>query len=439
MMISCKMVGKNENGATAVYAAVVLALLVMFAGLAVDVNYLYGVRNELHNAADAGALAGASMLFDSEGNLTRDLADVEARALASANTTGTQHVDEITVEIGNWSFGTRAFTADPEEELINAVKVKTDRSDTPSFFAKILGYDDFFVSADAVAIIGYAGDLFIDDVDQPIAICKDSILNFDEKFTGDEVCNMGRMSNDGSSSVTGETAMWTDFSQDQDDLEVPEQDSCDTADANTMKEITAGCSGNPYPLKLGLGIGTVNGVQDTVFRNLIDCWRNGEDLDGNPIDTDGDGIPDQPWPIVLPVVDCESSNTCATLVGAVVVNVIWMHKNPDPWHNIKSDDMVPTRMGDWDCRVELGIAEGVDLTPVDRQACWRDFVDGEKGFNLRNLDMNIDYPLEEADYEAFYEQLKNIFFLPSCEEFTPTGNTGGIDFDIRAKYPKLVE
>lgn len=425
MMILCKMVGKNENGATAVYAAVVLALLVMFAGLAVDVNYLYGVRNELHNAADAGALAGASMLFDDKGELTRDKADLEANAVASSNTTGTQNVDEITVEIGSWSFETRKFTADPDEELINAVRVQTDRSDTPSFFAKILGFDDFFVSADAVAIIGYAGDLFIDDVDQPIAICKDSILH-DEKYDED-VCNMGRMSNDSSSSVTGETAMWTDFSQDNPD--VPEQDSCDTANANTMKEITAGCSGNPYPLKLGLGIGTVNGVQDTVFRNMIDCWHNGVDLDGNPVDTDGDGIPDQPWPLTLPVVDCESSNTCATLVGAVVINVIWMQKSPDPWHNIKSDDMVPTKMGDdWTC--ETG------GTPEGRQDCWKSFVDK---FNLRNLDMNIDYELTEEDYEAFYEQLKNIFFLPSCDEFIPTGNTGGEDFDIRAKYPKLVE
>ena len=425
MMILCKMVGKNENGATAVYAAVVLALLVMFAGLGVDVNYLYGVRNELHNAADAGALAGASMLFDSEGNLTRDLADVEARALASSNTTGTQHIDEITVEIGSWSFETRTFTADPEEELINAVRVQTDRGDTPSFFAKILGFDDFFVSADAVAIIGYAGDLYIDDVDQPIAICKDSILH-DEKYDED-VCNMGRMSNDGSSSATGETAMWTDFSQDN--PEVPEQDSCDTANANTMKEITAGCSGNPYPLEIGLGIGTSNGEEDPTFKNIFDCWHNGVDADGNPIDTDGDGIPDQPWPLTLPVVDCESSNTCATLVGAVVINVIWMHYHHNTkYDKINSDEMVPTRMGDWSC--ETG------GTPEGRQACWRGFVDE---FNLRNLDMNIDYPLEPEDYKSMYEQFSNIYFLPSCDDVEPTGGTGGEDFNIRAKYPKLVE
>ncbi len=427
MMISCKMLGKNESGATAVYAAVVLALLIMFAGLAVDVNYLYGVRNELHNAADAGALAGASMLFDNDGELTPGKAGIEADRVASSNTTGNQNVDVTIVEIGSWDFVTRKFDSDADEELINAVRVQTERTDTPSFFAKILGFDDFFVSADAVAYIGYAGEFFIDDLDQPIAICEDAILH-DEDYDED-VCNMARMSNDGSSSATGETAMWTDFSQDQNDPEVPEQDSCDTASGNTMKEITDGCSGNPYPLKTGLGIGTTNGVQNPTFMNIIDCWHNGVDSDGNPIDTDGDGIPDQPWPLALPVVDCESSNTCATLVGAVVINVLWIHKDPDPWHNIKSDDMVPTRMGDWGPCDTRG-------TPEGRQDCWKGFVDE---FDLRNLDMNIDYVLDDDDYESMYEQLKNIYFLPSCEKFVPTGGTGGEDFNIRAEFPVLVE
>jgi hypothetical protein len=427
--------GNNETGATAVYAAVVLLVLLMFGALGVDVNYLYGVRNELQNAADAGALAGASMLFDSKGELTPDLAIDEAYRVATANKTGKEviFVDKgKNIKIGHWSFASKSFDSTAAADLINAVQVQTIRSDTPSFFAKTLGFADFFVSTDAVAIIGYAGNLNINDLDQPIAICEDSILH-DGKYDED-VCNMARMSNDGSSSGTKETAMWTDFSQDQDDPDVPEQDSCDTANTNTMKTITSNCSGNPYPLKIGLGIGTTNGVENPTFNNIIDCWHNGVDADGNSIDTTGpdgvpDGIPDQPWPLTLPVVDCESSNTCATLVGAVVVNVIWMHKSPDPWHNIKSDEMVPTQMGDWGPCNTGG-------TPEGRQACWRSFVDF---FKLRNLDMNKDYTLTETDYETMYEQLKNIYFLPSCEPFTPTGGTGGKDFNIRADRPVLVE
>lgn len=422
---------KNEKGATAVYAAVILTMLLGFAALGVDVNYLYGVRNELQNAADAGALAGASKLFDSDSELTPDLARTEAEQVAIANTTGNEAVViKKPVEIGYWTFfpsSSRGFTESSDSKLINAVRVQTERSDTPSFFAKILGFDRFFVRADAVAIIGYAGDLYPDDLDMAIAICEDSILH-DGKYDED-VFNMARMSNDGSSSGTGETAMWTDYTQKQDDPDVPEQNSCVTANAHIMKEITEGCSGNPYPLKVGLGIGTTNGVETPTFEGIIDCWLKGKDREGYPIDTNGDGIPDQPWPLTLPVVDCDSSNTCATLVGTVAVNVIWMHKSPDPWQNIKDDEMVPRQMGDWGPCDTGGTKEG-------RQACWREFVDF---FHLRNLDMNKDYVLKEADYETMYEQLKNIYFLPSGDKNPPTGNTGGKDFGVRAKIPKLVE
>lgn len=428
MMNVHRILRKNEKGATVIFVALILTMLLGFAALGVDVNYVYGVRNELHNAADAGALAGASMLFDSNDELTSDAAILEATRVVNANKTGKQAVVVKTVEIGQWSFfPDRKFEPTADPELINAVKVVTEREKTPSFFAKILGFADFLVSADAVAMIGNAGDLYVDNLDQPMAICEDAILH--DKTYDEDVCNMARMSNDGGSPGSGETSMWTDFSQDQDNPDIPEQDSCDTASKPKMEAITDGCSGNPYPLKLGLGIGTTNGAQTPTLENIIDCWHKGKDLDDKSIDTNLDGIPDQPWPIRLPVVDCDSSNTCATLVGAVVVNVIWMHKSPDPWQNIKSDEMIPTQMGGWGPCATGGTKEG-------RQACWRSFVDF---FNLRNLDMNKDYKLTETDYETMYEQKQNIYFQPSCDKYTPTGHTGGKDFGIRAKYPKLVE
>ena len=44
-------------------AAIGLLTLLGFAALAIDVGYLFVVRNELQNAADAAALAGAGKLI----------------------------------------------------------------------------------------------------------------------------------------------------------------------------------------------------------------------------------------------------------------------------------------------------------------------------------------------------------------------------------------
>ena len=426
MMISNSRVLKNKNGAVAIYTAIVLAVLMGFAAFGVDVNYLYGVRNELQNAADAGALAGASVLFNSDGSLNPGAALTEGTRVANANKTGKQDVVVEIIETGHWSFADKEFTEnsnteqtdlegrsfndlDSDPNFINAVRVSTKRDDTPSFFAKILGVDDFFVRADAVAYIGFAGTLYATELDLPIAICEDSILDPD---TNSYDCNMGRMLNSGGNPSTAMTAMWTDFSQDNPND--PDQNSCNTANAAEMKSITKGCSPNMKTVAYGLGIGTVNGVQDVVLSYVVDCWMANAD-------SDGDGVPDQLWSVMLPVIDCDVDNTCSPLVGAVEVNIVWIHYKNDPWTQMKE---VPTVMDDWDCLTTETLA--------DRQDCWKDFVDH---FQLENVNGD---PLTDAEYEEMYQK-KNIFFLPSCEGQPPAGGTEGPNFGVLAKIPKLVE
>lgn len=53
---------KDQRGAVAVIVAVCMAMLIGFLALAIDVGYLYATKNELQNAADAAALAGAGKL-----------------------------------------------------------------------------------------------------------------------------------------------------------------------------------------------------------------------------------------------------------------------------------------------------------------------------------------------------------------------------------------
>ncbi|MCH7646571.1 MAG: hypothetical protein IH788_05160, partial [Nitrospinae bacterium] len=52
----------DERGAVAVLVAVLLAVLIGFAGLVIDLGHLFVVRSTLHNAADAASLAAVSSL-----------------------------------------------------------------------------------------------------------------------------------------------------------------------------------------------------------------------------------------------------------------------------------------------------------------------------------------------------------------------------------------
>jgi len=407
-----KQILKDKSGAVAIYVGLVGVALIMFTALTIDVNHVYGVRNELQNAADAGALAGASSLMDdSTSDLTVEQARAAAIEIATSNTTGKKYVAEPEVRIGHWSFIEKEFTAsenttqadwqgrsfeelDGDLDFINAVKVTTARGDTPSFFAKIFGIDGFEVRADAIAWIGFAGTLFVDDVDWPLAICEEAIT-----VDGVYQCNVGRMLNDGNNSSTAETAMWTNYSQ-----------PCTTASNSDMKSITGECdAGNKAPLQFGQGMGTQNGVQDNIFDNLVKCWTANAD-------SDGDNVPDQPWTMVLPVIDCSESNTCSPLRGAVEVVIPWIvHKN-DP--QMKE---VPRKMGDWSCPES-----------DDGLSCWKKFVDH---FQLENLSGP---PETDADYQDMYQK-KNVFFQTSCNELEPRGTSGGDNFGVWADVPVLVE
>ena len=49
--------------------AILLFVFLGIAALAIDVSHLYVVRNELQNAADAGALAGDRFLYNEDGTM----------------------------------------------------------------------------------------------------------------------------------------------------------------------------------------------------------------------------------------------------------------------------------------------------------------------------------------------------------------------------------
>jgi hypothetical protein len=414
---------RNEGGAIAVVVALVLFLLLGFAALTIDIGHLCVVRNELSNAADAGALAGARFLYNDDGTIVNEGANQIAYDTATENKSENADVEvnDGDVQRGHWSFGVGdlecGFYPNPStdpvdlwnvstEELdanpnfINAVRVATRRQSIPvlSFFARIFGYENFQSSAEAVAYIGFAGTLRPEDVDQPIAICKQSLL-IEDKYS----CSIGRMINSGQNVESHETGGWTSFSQD---------DAC-TGGTNAEEVKGLVCStGNSEMITLGDPIATNGGDIQSAFNQLIQCWAAATGKI-------------QPWNLTLPVIDCPSNNvgTCEVVRGAVNLNIVWItDAGEDPQFN-----NAPTQMGciegsggDW----LYEPWDDMSYEP-DGQTRWNDFV---QHFNLQNVDG------EPAPYVK-----KSIYFLPDCTPHVPAGVSGGENYGILAKIPVLVQ
>jgi Flp pilus assembly protein TadG len=420
---------RGHRGVTVVFVALALVALLSFAALAVDLGYIYVVKNELQNAADSAALAGAQVLYNDAGTSVNAGANDVALQYAHSHQSEKVTVDVESVERGHWNFfdhqGLPARTFTPNDSLapvalwdvttdeldantdfINAVRVITvRRSNTAAipqhFFARVFGAAPAQIRTTAVGYIGFAGTLRPEEAEQPVAICQESIRD----QNGDYTCGVGRMINSGGN-VGHNTGGWTNFSQ-----------PCDTANTPSVRPLVCG-DGNPLPISLGQGMGSVGGQLQTVADDLRDCWTGVAGIDVSP----ADGWPEQPWSLTLPVVECPGNNVspCSRVVGAVTLNIVWITRNDKNQMN-----EVPRKMADWP-----GADDGVTIDAngkcsASSVACWNSFV---SHFNLQDILNNS---------PVIYED-KTIYFLPDCSPHVPAGITGGANFGILAKIPVLV-
>jgi hypothetical protein len=393
---------KNKRGVSAIVVAMSIVMLIGFAAIAVDVFHLTVVKNELQNAADAGALEGAGTLYRASlGDYVDRNANEYAYDAAVANQSEGVAVelynyDGFTyntcptpepainnsayedVQRGHWAFANpsgspavadsyfkcnNSTTAvnltdhtwdywNADDNFINAVKVTTRREGrvlgTPvlSFFSKIFTNAPITMSAQAIGYIGFS-ELNI-EIGAPIAVCRESIANWSDPEEGPIECNEGRMYN-----ANNDTARWTST------------ENCDgnTNAANVRPLIAQTCDPNQAnPIVDETFISTQEGQINSAFDDLVNCWltsyneivKTGVDLipeggDGEddteiiPLDTNSDSIPDTPWAMTLPVIICEGDDaagpTCGPVDGAVKIEVVWMAMKDD------IDETNPTEPG----------------------------------------------------------------------------------------------
>jgi hypothetical protein len=129
---------KDTKGASMVFVAVSIFVLIGFTGLAIDGGNLYLAKSKLQKAVDAGALAGANvMLLDHKttGGFNTGAAEIEAEDIAAKNYNGP-----------GISYG----TSFPEDNIIEV----TGHENVSLFLMQVLGISDPTISAVAQAELG---------------------------------------------------------------------------------------------------------------------------------------------------------------------------------------------------------------------------------------------------------------------------------------------
>jgi hypothetical protein len=283
------------------------------------------------------------------------------------------------------------------DALINAVKVVTHRENTPatSLLAGIFGFTSFIRQAEAIAYLDFAGFPF--EVDLPIVLCSYSIQGLNDKDELAPTCTTGRMINSGNANNNEQfnTGAWSDL---QDGA------GCNGTSNSSISNLLAdkGCQGKVTITTPTLA--TLKG-QATILSKIMECWQTWRNDNG-----------EIPWPVKLPVVDCEDNKNvglCPKVVGVVTVEIVWIQEKEDPHFND-----VPKRMADWD---------GSAISDGEKR--WDNFT---SHFNLNGYGPNG----EEID--APYVK-KALYFKPSCEFGIGEGSAGGTNFGALSRRPVLVE
>ncbi len=153
----------KQKGAVTLLVALTLPILIGAAALAVDMAHLHVVRNELQNDADAAALAGARVLYNSTtGSTDWSLAQAQAQAAIALNRATGIQLTEGRVQTGYWNLTGSATSLQglPMTPTVNdapAVQVTVRKAEgqnsgpVRTFLAGILGASTVPLQATAVA------------------------------------------------------------------------------------------------------------------------------------------------------------------------------------------------------------------------------------------------------------------------------------------------
>lgn len=290
---------REERGVTAALTAISLTFMVGLSATAVDLGVAFTARNQLQNAADASALAAANTMI---GIGAKDKAIAQpATALSTAGTIAGANKalgvntnlksppgEDFVVGFYDTSVGdfdpdrTGLGISDPDDLTAARVRVRRDaQANTPvaTYFARILGINQFEVSAVSTAYRGYPAGVPQGAVDLPIAVKDTALTNGDQPDCGKYLTFH---------SEGEENAEWTTF------FTSPSND-------NTVDDYVCGCREVPA-LSVGDQINVTNGNLSTSTWNHLRERFNDNKSSGQ-------------WQVTLPVVSDAGAATTVNVVG----------------------------------------------------------------------------------------------------------------------------
>ena len=146
---------REDTGATAIVTALVMTMLMGFAGLAVEAGLWYGDRRASQTAADAAALGGAYRIYEEGTNDPDELADLEDEIVTASEESAARN-DYVNGEDGVVLTINNAPESGPNAGnnlAVEAILVKPRATMMSSFF---LG-DSVTISSRAVAVVNESG------------------------------------------------------------------------------------------------------------------------------------------------------------------------------------------------------------------------------------------------------------------------------------------
>ncbi|AJW44534.1 MULTISPECIES: pilus assembly protein TadG-related protein [Ralstonia] len=295
----------RQRGAVGMIAPMLLVVFLSIGAIAVDVAHLYVVRNELQNAADAAALAGAAGLNPISPTPQWSNAVTKGTNAVTLNASDGTKLATGTVTAGYWNLtgtpaGMQAQSITPGKNDVPGVQVTITRASgvnggaVKGWLTWVFGGGTADIRATAVAVIAAPGTanpgaLF------PVALNKclfdlywNSTTNqpINDPATGQPKVLQINTSY-GSGSGTCASGEWTGFNG--------------PTDANTEKGLVS--SGNPTTINVGDSINISTGVKTSVYN----------------------AIPSLPYTVTMPVVANVvpgSSSPVVAFAGFTITKVV---------------------------------------------------------------------------------------------------------------------
>lgn len=258
---------RRQRGVVGVMAPVLMLVILSIGAIAIDLGYLYVIRNELQNAADAAALAGAAGLYPASPKPNWSNGVSQGTSAIKLNASSGATLKDGSVQAGYWNLtgspaGLQAQTITPGANDVPAVQVTISRSSgknggpVGTWLASIFNGAAASVQTTAVAVIAApgtanAGALF------PVALNKCLFDLYWNSSTGQPVNDPSTgqpfvidiNSSYPPGSATCASGEWTGFGG--------------ATDASTEKSLVT--SGNPTPVSIGSNINISNGVKASVY------------------------------------------------------------------------------------------------------------------------------------------------------------------------------